>query len=83
MQWTPAAEEALTNFLAQVPDDWRDRVRVSARKAATNQALQIGNPVVDVDEVVQGYIQATPAHLRPALRPVLTAAGFDVNQYLQ
>jgi hypothetical protein len=83
MRWTPRAEHLLTDFLTQVPDDWRDRVRATARTAAATQARQIGNPMVDMDEVVMGYIQATPAELRPALRPVLEAAGVDVARYRQ
>lgn len=83
MRWTPRAEQALTNFLAQVPDDWRDRVRQTAIRAAETQALQIGNHIVDMDEVILGYIQATPMSLRPALRGVLEASGVDVNRYKQ
>lgn len=81
LRWTPRAQQTLENFLSQVPADWRDRVRSQARSAAIRQAEQIGNHTVDIDEVVVGYIQATPMHLRPALRPVLEAAGIDITRY--
>lgn len=81
MRWTPRAEQALTDFVAQAPEDWRERVYATARKAAETQALQLANYVVDMDEVVVGYIQATPMSLRPALRPILQASGIDVNRY--
>lgn len=81
MRWTAAAEQALTNFLAQAPAEAREEVRATARRAAHTQALQMANYVVDVDEVVVGFIQATPPALRPALRPVLAAAGINVNRY--
>lgn len=81
LRWTPRAEEALNQFLAQVPEDWRERVRSQARSAAIRQAEQIGNHTIDIDEMVVGYIQATPMRLRPALRPVLEAAGIDIERY--
>ena len=81
MHWTQRAEQTLTDFLAQVPDDWRERVRATARKAAAIRAHQVGNDHIDVDELVIGYIQATPARLRRELRPILQAAGIDVSHY--
>lgn len=83
MRWTPRAEQVLTSFLAQVPEEWRDQVRQTAILAAQTQALQIGNHIVDMDEVILGYIQAAPMSLRPTLRGVLAASGVDVNRYKQ
>lgn len=83
MHWTPRAELTLDELIAQVPTDYQDSVRVAARRTAQLQALQIGNPLVDVDEVVMGYLQSAPAHLRPELMPVLQAAGIDTHRYRQ
>ncbi len=83
MHWTPRAEQSLEELVAQVPPDYQDGVRATARRAAQLQALQIGNPVVDMDEMVMGYLQSAPAHLRPGLVPVLQAAGIDTRRYRQ
>lgn len=83
MHWTPRAEQSLEELVAQVPPDYQDSVRATARRAAQLQALQIGNPVVDMDEMVMGYLQSAPAHLRPELVPVLQAAGIDTRRYRQ
>lgn len=81
MHWTPRAEQTLDELVAQAPADYQDRVRATVRRAARLQAIQIGNPAVDIDEVVMGYLQAAPAHLRPDLLPIFQAAGIDTRRY--
>lgn len=81
MHWTPRAVQALDDLVAQVPPDYRATVRATAEKAAHLQALQIGNQVIDTDEVVMGYLQAAPASLRAELLPILQAAGIEMQRY--
>ena len=83
MPWTTRAEQTLVDLVAQVPPDYQDSVRTTARRAAEMQALQIGNSVVDADEVVMGYLQTAPAHLRPELLTILAAVGVDTHRYRQ
>ncbi|MFN8474529.1 MAG: hypothetical protein U0822_20220 [Anaerolineae bacterium] len=81
MRWTQRAEKALDDFLALVPDDSRSSMREAARRAAVTESRQAGVDVVDVDQVVLGLVNVTPAALRPNLRAVMQQAGLDVGVY--
>ncbi len=81
IRWTQRAEKALDDFLALVPDDSRESMRQAGRRAAVTEARQAGVDVVDVDQVVLGLVNVTPASLRPNLRSVLQEAGLNVSAY--
>ncbi len=81
IRWTQRAEKALDDFLTLVPDDSRESMRQAGRRAAVTESRQAGVDVVDVDQVVLGLINVTPAVLRPNLRSVLEEAGLNVSAY--
>ena len=81
IRWTQRAEKALDDFLALVPDNSRETMRQAGRRSAVTEARQAGVDVVDVDQVVLGLINVTPAALRPSLRAVLEEAGLNASRY--
>lgn len=81
IRWTQRAEKALDDFLALVPDDARQSMRQAGRRGAVIEARQAGVDVVDVDQVVLGLVNVTPAALRPNLRTVLEEAGLNISAY--
>lgn len=81
MDWTKQAEEKLNEFLLQVPESIRDQTRDGARREAESYANEKQIKIIDLDQVVAGFIFATSASQREELKEKLKRCGVDWYKY--
>lgn len=81
MNWNDAAEDLLNSILARTPRPVRDQTGQSIRDAAEAAAESEGKNRVNVETVIQAWIEITPATLRGDLPRQLEQLGFDASEY--
>jgi catechol 2,3-dioxygenase-like lactoylglutathione lyase family enzyme len=79
LSWQPEAEQLLKNLLLRVPALFRGL----ARRRVTSVAEELIGPTMQVtrEEVIRGFILASPRITRPRNRQPLLDLGIDVDRY--
>lgn len=81
MRWSPKAEKALETFLQGEDAERRESMRYRAIEEAERYAESCRMKEVGYDQLVIGYIRATPSARRMGLRSVLQFKGVMVDRY--
>lgn len=81
MNWNDAAEDLLGLILARTPRPVRDATEEALRSAAETVAENDGKNRVNVEIVVQAWVETTPETLRPELPRQMEQLGLDPAEY--
>ena len=81
MKWTPKAQETFELLLRDVAPEYKEPQRRHAMEAIENYCNEARFREVGSDQVVIGYIRATPAHQRQGLKQVMRLKGIIVEKY--
>ena len=81
MNWNDAAEDLLTQILAQTPRPLRDAAEAQIRQAAEQLAAGEDRSRVGVETVVAAWVGATPEALKEDLPRQMERLGLDPEEY--
>jgi len=81
MNWNDAAEDLLTQVLAQTPRPVREQTEVQLRATAESMAEEDGISRVGVQTVIAAWVQLTPETLRSDLPRQMERFGLDPEEY--
>jgi hypothetical protein len=81
MQWTSDAGEKFDAMLNDVPVMFRGMAKSMASAAAEKVAGERGATEVGYEDMVRGFIKATPGHMRNGLKQIFAAHGVDLEKY--
>ena len=81
MPWDPSAERVLASLVEMVPETMRELARATARDESELAAQARGADAVSADDVVRGWIRATPPEQRDGLIEVIDSLGFEAESF--
>jgi hypothetical protein len=81
MNWNDAAEDLVTQILAQTPYPMREAAGASLRGEAEGLAHDEGRNRVGVETVVAAWVKTTPEALRSELPRQMERMGLDPDEY--
>jgi hypothetical protein len=81
MNWNDAAEDFLTQVLAQTPRPVREATEAELRGAAEAMAEDDGKNRVGVETVIAAWIRHTPETLKSDLPRQMEGFGLDPDEY--
>jgi hypothetical protein len=81
MEWDESAEGVLATLCRMVPDTIRELARAAAHDEAESVAGEGGGATVTVDDVIRGWIRATPPEQRNGLVAVIEGLGLEPEIY--
>jgi hypothetical protein len=81
MNWNDAAEDLLSQVLAQTPRPEREAAERRLRDAAEAIAEEEGRKRVGVETVIAAWVRNTPEVLRPDLPRQMERLGLDPEEY--
>ncbi|MGH9893587.1 MAG: DUF2621 family protein [bacterium] len=81
MNWSLRALDLLDLLVKDIPEAYRERQKRHAVEEVENYCRETRIREVGYDQVVVGYIRATPAHQRQGLRQVMKVKGVPVEKY--
>jgi len=81
MNWNDAAEDFLSQLLAQTPRPVRDTTERDLRGLAEALADEDGRNRVGVETVIAAWVRSTPEALRPDLPRQMERFGLDPEEY--
>jgi len=81
MNWNDAAEDLLTQVLAQTPRPVREQTEAQLRATAESIAEEDGANRVGVQTVIAAWVQLTPETLRSDLPRQMERFGLDPEEY--
>jgi hypothetical protein len=83
MSWSEAADSVLLALVRMVPETLRELAAASARNESEAVAEQRGASLVEVDDVVRGWIRTTPPEQRNGLIAVIESLGLEPEPYAE
>lgn len=83
MNWSEAAESVLRALVGMVPETLRELARGSAHDESEAVAEQRGGDLVQVDDVMRGWIRTTPPEQRNSLIAVIESLGLEPEHYAE
>ena len=81
MNWNDAAEDFLTQVLAQTPRPVRESTELQLRGMAESMAEADGKNRVGVETVIAAWVESTPETVRPDLPRQMERFGLDPEEY--
>jgi uncharacterized protein YecE (DUF72 family) len=81
MNWNDAAEDLLTQILAQTPRPVREAAETRLRQAAEALAEEDGKRRVGVETVIAAWVRSAPEALRADLPRQMEGFGLDPEEY--
>jgi hypothetical protein len=81
MNWNDAAEDFLSQVLAQTPRPVREQTDADLRGLAESMAEQDGKNGVGVETVIAAWVRSTPEALRGDLPRQMERFGLDPDDY--
>lgn len=83
MEWSDAADGLLATLAKMVPATVRELASAAAHDEAEGIAQERGGDVVEVDDVMRGWIRTTPPEQRNGLVAVIEQLGLDPEAYVE
>lgn len=81
MRWTPKAQETLELLLREVAPDHKEAQRRHVTEEVERYCQEARYREVGSDQVVVGYIRATPAQHRQGLKQSMRLKGIIVEKF--
>ncbi len=81
MNWNDAAEDFLSQVLAQTPRPVRETTESELRRIAEALAEEQGTQRVNVETVIAAWVRHTPEAVRPDLPRQMERFGLDPDEY--
>ena len=81
MQWASDASAKFQEMLSDVPAMFRGMAKSMAASAAEKAATERGATEVSFEDMVRGFIQATPGHMREDLKKLFAGHGVEIQNY--
>ena len=81
MNWNDAAEDFVTQVLAQTPRPIREDAEKQLRSTAEAMAEEDGKQRVGVETVIAAWVRNTPETLRADLPRQMERFGLDPDEY--
>lgn len=83
MEWSDAAQGLLATLANMVPATVRELASAAAHDEAEGIAQERGADVVEIDDVMRGWIRTTPPEQRNGLIAVIEQLGLDPENYVE
>ena len=83
MEWSDAAQGLLATLANMVPATVRELASAATHDEAEGIAQERGADVVEIDDVMRGWIRTTPPEQRNGLIAVIEQLGLDPENYVE